>query len=98
RNAGRTRSTRSTRRRFASCSPGSRPLRRGPPSSSRSGAAMMNLDGVARTFAVRGLVVVCAVIAAATAPRAQQPVGLVPLDPPPPPLIVDGVEILKVQG
>lgn len=29
---------------------------------------------------------------------AQQPVGLVPLDYPPPPLIVDGVEILKVQG
>jgi glyoxylase-like metal-dependent hydrolase (beta-lactamase superfamily II) len=33
-------------------------------------------------------------------PRAlgQQPVGTVPLAPPPPPLVVDGVEILPVQG
>ncbi len=30
--------------------------------------------------------------------HAQQPVALVPLDPPAPPLIVDGIEVLKVQG
>lgn len=30
--------------------------------------------------------------------HAQQPVATIPLDPPPPPLVVDGVEILKVQG
>jgi glyoxylase-like metal-dependent hydrolase (beta-lactamase superfamily II) len=29
---------------------------------------------------------------------AQQPVALVPLDPPPPPLVVDGLEVLPVQG
>jgi glyoxylase-like metal-dependent hydrolase (beta-lactamase superfamily II) len=28
----------------------------------------------------------------------QQPVSTIPLDPPPPPLVVDGVEILHVQG
>src|SRR5688572_22083535 len=28
----------------------------------------------------------------------QQPVGAVPLDPPPAPIVVDGVELLKVQG
>ena len=28
----------------------------------------------------------------------QQPVGTVPIDPPPPPIVVDGVELLKVQG
>ena len=30
--------------------------------------------------------------------RAQQPVTMVPLTPPPPPVIVDGLEILPVQG
>jgi glyoxylase-like metal-dependent hydrolase (beta-lactamase superfamily II) len=51
----------------------------------------------ARTFTVRGLLLVAG---AALVPvlHAQQPVGIVPLDPPPPPLIVDGIEILKVQG
>jgi glyoxylase-like metal-dependent hydrolase (beta-lactamase superfamily II) len=28
----------------------------------------------------------------------QQPVGSVAIDPPPPPIVVDGVEVLKVQG
>jgi hypothetical protein len=30
--------------------------------------------------------------------REQQPVGTIPLDPPPAPIVVDGVEVLKVQG
>jgi glyoxylase-like metal-dependent hydrolase (beta-lactamase superfamily II) len=30
--------------------------------------------------------------------HAQTPVGIVPLDPPSPPLVVDGIEILPVQG
>jgi glyoxylase-like metal-dependent hydrolase (beta-lactamase superfamily II) len=46
------------------------------------------------------LVLVTTVAAAvlATALDAQQPVALVPLDPPPPPLVVDGLEVLPVQG
>jgi len=35
---------------------------------------------------------------AAPNPHAQQPVALVPLTPPPPPIVVDGVEVLPVQG
>jgi glyoxylase-like metal-dependent hydrolase (beta-lactamase superfamily II) len=31
-------------------------------------------------------------------PHAQQPVTLVPLTPPPPPIVVDGLEVLPVQG
>ena len=30
--------------------------------------------------------------------HAQQPVGTIPLTPPPPPIVVDGVEVLPVQG
>lgn len=48
---------------------------------------------------VQSAVLLMAVALAARLPlRAQQPVGLVPLDPPPPPVVVDGVEILPVQG
>ena len=35
---------------------------------------------------------------AAPNPHAQQPVALVPLTPPSPPIVVDGVEVLPVQG
>ena len=36
--------------------------------------------------------------AVVTSVNGQQPVGTIPLDPPPPPIVVDGVEVLKVQG
>jgi glyoxylase-like metal-dependent hydrolase (beta-lactamase superfamily II) len=39
-----------------------------------------------------------AVLLASTGASGQQPVGTVPLAPPPAPLVVDGVEILPVQG
>lgn len=35
---------------------------------------------------------------ATSSPHAQQPVNLVPLTPPSPPIVVDGVEVLPVQG
>ena len=46
------------------------------------------------------LVLATAVSAAALAAAldAQQPVALVPLDPPPAPILVDGLEVLPVQG
>ena len=47
---------------------------------------------------IGALAVAAAAAAALAASHAQQPVGLVPLDPPPPPIIVDGIEVLPVQG
>jgi glyoxylase-like metal-dependent hydrolase (beta-lactamase superfamily II) len=47
---------------------------------------------------VRTLPVVAALAAVIPAVHAQQPVGTIPLDYPAPPLVVDGIEILKVQG
>jgi cyclase len=46
----------------------------------------------------RALTAVPVALAMAAAIHAQQPVGLVPLEPPPPPMLVDGLEILPVQG
>lgn len=49
--------------------------------------------------AVRRKIAVATVLAlAAAAAHAQQPVATIPLDYPAPPLVVEGVEILKVQG
>jgi cyclase len=59
------------------------------------------MSGPVRTRSVAGaLAALAAAFLAACLPtlHAQQPVGTVPLDPPPPPLVVDGVEILEVQG
>ena len=44
------------------------------------------------------LTVSAAAAAALAVVHAQQPVGLVPLEPPPPPISVDGLEVLPVQG
>jgi cyclase len=47
---------------------------------------------------VTALTVAAAIAAALAVVHAQQPVGLVPLDPPPAPITVDGLEVLPVQG
>jgi glyoxylase-like metal-dependent hydrolase (beta-lactamase superfamily II) len=47
---------------------------------------------------MRGTIATLLAVAAAATVAAQQPVTLVPIDPPSPPLIVDGIEILPVQG
>jgi glyoxylase-like metal-dependent hydrolase (beta-lactamase superfamily II) len=44
------------------------------------------------------LAAVLAASAVVASVSGQQPVGTIPLDPPPPPVVVDGVEVLKVQG
>jgi len=46
----------------------------------------------------RALIPLLAAAALVAAVHAQQPVALVPLDPPPPPIMVDGLEVLSVQG
>ena len=47
---------------------------------------------------MKRLAIVIASLATVAVVRAQTPVGVVPLDPPAPPLVVDGIEILPVQG
>ena len=53
---------------------------------------------MAHRFSIGALLFAGLVAAPIAGPRAQQPVLLVPLTPPPPALIVDGIEVLPVQG